>query len=858
MDTYITSSARVPKELYIERRADLQIRRIIRDMARPGYVLVARQMGKTNLLLHTKDLLQDDDNIFVYVDFSTMGDFSERECLNYLIDTAIEINFEKFTEAESQIGKLRNTDGYNPSRMFVRELRILLKYVDKIVFVLDEIDALTRRSYSDRIFSLIRGHYYINTNFPELKRATFILSGVIEPKDIIKDPNISPFNIGEKIYLSDFTFDEFIKLVNNSSYLKGCGSELIGRLYYWSKGQPRISWDICLAAERCQVRTTDDIDKLVYNLYLKSFDRAPIDSIREKIKFDAELRDALIQLSINKGELLSNEVKSKLYLAGIINYNDKIPIFKNPIMKCSLDYDWLISLHGKKMDYISEAEKGIKLEKDYKKAINLLTNFLSAENVNNEDLSKSYYLLALAYHRNFNPKESLIQLDKLSSEAVSSQFYIPKEFLRANNYIALDDYEKAEEILRELVQKAPQTTDRLNILVRIYLCSTLLESDKPEKWKEAETILQTLICDSHNELLRLQLIATVFFYLAGVEEKRQNHKGCVKHIDTALIYAQSNEKPKLLYFKLQHTEDKESCASELYKSLDLIKSKPETEDFENLLVLNTLYACLILANMMLYYPRYDVTKYLRLFLYDSKESAVIFILSILIENEPSLSKEFFNHIEALIDYDEWNFQIGELIALANLQLLEYDKESIAKLILSKFESNNESVPSEAQELYGNLIQRSIKQGNINKALGYVNSFNNVEHRILEIRQAHLISIGYMECIALYRNHDIINAEKKAIGLINLIEEYCSEFKDDTLQISNLKKQSQYKLQLEQMLNHITTTRRSLGLVNFKTSELGRNSKIRIRFKYDGHEEIVKYKQFKKEIDIGICVIVEVL
>ncbi len=84
-----------------------------------------------------------------------------------------------------------------------------MKYVDKIVVILDEIYALTRREYSDHIFSLIRGHYFASTNFPELKKATFILSGVIEPKDIIKDNNISPFNIGEKIYLLDFSYDEF-------------------------------------------------------------------------------------------------------------------------------------------------------------------------------------------------------------------------------------------------------------------------------------------------------------------------------------------------------------------------------------------------------------------------------------------------------------------------------------------------------------------------------------------------------------------------------------------------------------------------------------------------------------------------
>lgn len=186
MERTINSSAQVPREMYVERTADVQIKRIISEMARPGYVLVARQMGKTNLLLHTKELLQDNRNIYVFVDFSIMSGYSEQECLNTLIDLAIEANFAIFAKAEDEIIELRQKPTYKAIRMFNRELRILLQYVDKIVFILDEIDALTRTEYSDKIFSLIRGHYYANANFPELKRATYILSGVIEPKDIIK------------------------------------------------------------------------------------------------------------------------------------------------------------------------------------------------------------------------------------------------------------------------------------------------------------------------------------------------------------------------------------------------------------------------------------------------------------------------------------------------------------------------------------------------------------------------------------------------------------------------------------------------------------------------------------------------
>ena len=60
----------IPPHLYVERDADLQLKRIVDEMQRPGYVLVARQMGKTNLLINAKRTLESDNRIFAYVDLS--------------------------------------------------------------------------------------------------------------------------------------------------------------------------------------------------------------------------------------------------------------------------------------------------------------------------------------------------------------------------------------------------------------------------------------------------------------------------------------------------------------------------------------------------------------------------------------------------------------------------------------------------------------------------------------------------------------------------------------------------------------------------------------------------------------------
>ena len=62
----------VPSDLYIERSADRQVKSILEDMGRPGYVLVSRQMGKTNLLINARRKYANDEDRFVYVDLSNL------------------------------------------------------------------------------------------------------------------------------------------------------------------------------------------------------------------------------------------------------------------------------------------------------------------------------------------------------------------------------------------------------------------------------------------------------------------------------------------------------------------------------------------------------------------------------------------------------------------------------------------------------------------------------------------------------------------------------------------------------------------------------------------------------------------
>src|SRR5258708_16228751 len=78
-----------------------------------------------------------------------------------------------------------------------------------IVIFMDEIDVVRSLPFStDELFAAIRECYNRRTEDPELERLTFCLMGVAAPTDLIRDTRLTPFNIGRRIELTDFTADE--------------------------------------------------------------------------------------------------------------------------------------------------------------------------------------------------------------------------------------------------------------------------------------------------------------------------------------------------------------------------------------------------------------------------------------------------------------------------------------------------------------------------------------------------------------------------------------------------------------------------------------------------------------------------
>ncbi len=76
-----------------------------------------------------------------------------------------------------------------------------------VIFV-DEIDSTLSLPFTDDFYAAIRALYNARASEPELKRLSFVLIGVTTPSDLIRDSQRTPFNIGQRVEVTDFTEEE--------------------------------------------------------------------------------------------------------------------------------------------------------------------------------------------------------------------------------------------------------------------------------------------------------------------------------------------------------------------------------------------------------------------------------------------------------------------------------------------------------------------------------------------------------------------------------------------------------------------------------------------------------------------------
>lgn len=548
----LPSAAVIPSELYVEREADRQLAEVIEQMGRPPYILVSRQMGKTNLLIHARRKLESDATKFAYVDLSNKPT-SARDCFRRIIDNVLLAHPEYYRQAADQILNERKGADRIAHREFEAELSALLSTsAARLVIALDEIDALVNAAFCDEVFAQIRSIYFSRTSFPLLERVTFVLSGVAEPSDLIRDPKRSPFNIGEKIYLRDFSEDEISALCEKAEL--SLPTSILRRIYEWSGGHPRITWDVLAKvqdAERTQPVAEADVDRIVRQLYLTSYDVAPIDHIRDLVRTDTELRGALRTLHKGVVSNIPDWVRRRLYLAGVIKIDELTAGFeiKNRIFREALSADWINEIESRSGVLPTKAVEQLQLG-NYEEAILLFKEFLKT-GADLTDETKNIIQLEIAecLRRLTRFDEALVQFQALrfNRELAPSNFYRAK-FLLGLAHFQSSDFKTAASVFEDIVTNYKRSLLRCKALIN--LGATLLKQEEEhdeqkigELFQHALKDLGTVDLEDIQEISDLRLVA--HYNLANLRDAGGDKAGAIEAYREAIKIAPPIYRPAL-------------------------------------------------------------------------------------------------------------------------------------------------------------------------------------------------------------------------------------------------------------------------------------------------------------------------
>jgi len=499
----LISNTIIPDTMYVKRTADSDLEKTIHNMGRPASILVSRQMGKTNLLLNAKRNIEGNNIKFIYIDLSSTLFNEIRDCFRYIIDTAIDINLDTFENIENIIleNRLKNRLA---NREHEQELLILLKQLNgKLIIVLDEIDSMVKYNFSDQFFSQIRSVYFASrTNYPEFHNLTYILSGVLEPSEIIQDKTKSPFNISDKIYLNDFTIDEYKTFIKNID-LSFFTDEITNEIYEWTSGHPRITWDICSKLEDLYYEkntiSIDDVNSIVTKLYLTHSDTPPIDNIKQIISEDIPLAQIILDIKQNIYLNISDAIKNKLYLFGVIEIenSDKV-VLKNKIIEENLSEEFLKNIIYSEASAFEIAQQYFNKD-SYSEAIVEYSRFLVQNNIS--DIEKNIALinagLCLYYLGNYTQALEHMNKVTIDKERDSYNYYV-NETNKGLVLLNLTQYDKSLKVFNQLLE---HKDIKSKIKAKMYIAQNYYYIDKD---KEKLNFLKNI--DETISLLQEELI----------------------------------------------------------------------------------------------------------------------------------------------------------------------------------------------------------------------------------------------------------------------------------------------------------------------------------------------------------------
>lgn len=203
-----TGTIRLDSPFYVRRREDEAAERCLAQAGSTIVVKGPRQSGKSSLLARMHALSKRDGRRSVYLDFQTF-DEPQLASLGATLQTLAR-RIARTLKTPMQPADVWDSDLLGEKGSFAEflTLAVLDGSSSPVVLILDEVDRLFDRSYRGDFFAAVRGWHNNRATEEAWENLHLVLGHATDPALWIENLNESPFNVGDRLRLGDFTRDQ--------------------------------------------------------------------------------------------------------------------------------------------------------------------------------------------------------------------------------------------------------------------------------------------------------------------------------------------------------------------------------------------------------------------------------------------------------------------------------------------------------------------------------------------------------------------------------------------------------------------------------------------------------------------------